>query len=36
MYDRMMRKYERGEEIEVYVFFQGKFEKEVNKNINYQ
>lgn len=36
MYDRMMRKYKRGEEIEVYVFFKGKFEKKANKNINYQ
>lgn len=28
MYDRMMREYENGKEIEVYVFFQGGFEKE--------
>ncbi|MCZ7392501.1 MAG: YkgJ family cysteine cluster protein [Candidatus Methanoperedens sp.] len=27
MYDRMMREYENGREIEVYVFFQGRFEK---------
>ena len=29
MYDRMMREYERGREIEVNVFFRGKFEKEL-------
>lgn len=28
MYDRMMREYENGKEIEVYVFFWGNFEKE--------
>ncbi len=28
MYDRMMREYEKGKEIEVYVFFRGNFEKE--------
>ncbi len=29
MYDRKMREYEKGTEIEVYVFFQGKFEKQI-------
>ncbi|MDD5473676.1 MAG: YkgJ family cysteine cluster protein [Candidatus Methanoperedens sp.] len=29
MYDRMMRKYENGGDIEVYVFFKGKLEKEI-------
>jgi len=28
MYDRMMREYEKGKKIEVYVFFRGNFEKE--------
>lgn len=29
MYDRMMRKYEKGGDIEVYVFFKGKLEREI-------
>lgn len=29
MYDRMIRDYEKGRQIEVYVFFRGKFEKEI-------
>jgi Fe-S-cluster containining protein len=29
IYDRMMRLYEKGQAIEVYVFYQGRFEKEV-------
>lgn len=29
MYDRKMREYEKGTEIEVYVFFRGKFEKQI-------
>ncbi len=29
MYDRMMRKYEKGGKVEVYVFFKGKLEKEI-------
>ncbi len=29
LYDRMMREYENGGEIEVHVFFQGEFEKEI-------
>ncbi len=35
MYDRMMRQYQKGKAIEVYIFFQGRFEKEViSKQIN--
>ena len=29
MYDRLMREFMKGKEIEVYVFFQGRFEKEI-------
>jgi len=29
MFDRMMRQYQKGTEVEVYVFFRGRFEKEV-------
>ena len=29
MYDRMMRQYEKGKAIEIYVFFQGIFKKEI-------
>ncbi|VVB96279.1 Putative zinc- or iron-chelating domain protein [uncultured archaeon] len=29
MYDRMMREYEKGKDIEVYVFFRGAFKKEI-------
>ena len=35
MYDRMMREYRKGKVIEVYVFFRGRFEKEIiSKQIN--
>ncbi|MFZ3384557.1 MAG: YkgJ family cysteine cluster protein [Candidatus Methanoperedens sp.] len=35
MYDRMIRQYQKGKTIEVYIFFQGRFEKEViSKQIN--
>jgi F0F1-type ATP synthase gamma subunit len=29
MYDRMMRQYQKGKAIEIYVFYHGAFEKEV-------
>jgi len=35
MFDRMMRLYQKGKKIEVYVFFRGRFEKEeISKQIN--
>jgi hypothetical protein len=32
MYDRMMRLYQKDKAIEVYVFYNGRFEKEIISN----